>query len=133
MTIPAGFVRVSPPQSESNNSTLPEGFVRVDPPKLNNEIATPSFDGSPVVEKVLQGATLGFSDEIQSAGRAAVDKVGGLINGEPVDFSDRYNQYQEDYRNYFDQYDKENPALGMAAEIAGSIPTAGGCGGQGNF
>lgn len=89
------------------------------------------------LDKYLQGATLGFGDELVAAGRTALGAVADPVKhlGDPnykgVGLAERYayEKALEDER--LKDAEKRTGALGTAAELAGGVGTAVGAAGRG--
>lgn len=70
----------------------------------------------------VQGATLGFADEAEGAGRALYDKATGDDNGKNLE--DLYKQYRDSARQRYHQAQQENPWSYGAGNVAGGVATA---------
>lgn len=68
----------------------------------------------------VQGATLGFGDELGAAGNALIDKV----TGQPGTYSENYNEWLRRGRNLNDEARQDNPKLYLAGNVGGSLATA---------
>ena len=79
-------------------------------------------EGNQVVESVLQGATFGFSDEIQAGMKSAYDK----LMGDDRSYSDVYQQNVEATRRPMKKFQQENPMTSFGLEMAGGIGTGAG-------
>lgn len=69
----------------------------------------------------LQGATLGFGDEIVAAGAAALDPI---VNNSPGTFQERFDARVGDEREDIADFKRTNPGTALATEIAGGLTTA---------
>ncbi|MBS0529760.1 MAG: hypothetical protein JSS22_10270, partial [Proteobacteria bacterium] len=67
-------------------------------------------------DAAIQGATLGFGDEISAAARAPIDMV---KRGES--FSEAYNHNLAAERDRLAKYQQENPKTALAAQAAGGL------------
>lgn len=67
----------------------------------------------------LQGATLGFSDEIGGALGAGMEKLAG--NPDKKSLEDLYKEYRDFQRSRNDQAQKDNPKSYLAGNVAGAI------------
>lgn len=74
-----------------------------------------------VGQSLLQGATLGFSDEVQSLIAAAV--ASPFVSDKT--FGELMQDARKSFREEQEQFRKEQPAAALTAEIAGSIATGG--------
>lgn len=70
-----------------------------------------------LAEKGLQGATLGFADEIGGALGAGYDK----LTGEEGDLSDLYVKNRDTIRNYDKKLGEEHPIASFVAELGGGF------------
>ncbi len=75
--------------------------------------------GNPAFEQALQGATLGFSDELQGVLGAAYDAVQGK------DFGDSYDARVGAIRDGMKKWADENPWSTIAANLAGGLVSGG--------
>ena len=84
------------------------------------------------VDAFTQGASFGFGDEL-TALEAGI--LGKTPDGKWFDYSksfgERYDDALEAERGQQEQFREDNPALSIAAEIAGGVTTAGGLAKQG--
>jgi len=71
-----------------------------------------------IVDPVLQGLTIGGSDELFGVAGG----VGSVLGG--GSFAEGYDKAAEDARADLDAYRQRNPVISTIAEIGGSIPTA---------
>jgi hypothetical protein len=69
----------------------------------------------------LQGATLGFSDEIYGGGKALLDS---LIEGDFEGFGDRYRSERDAVRRANEEAERQNPNAYLGGNIAGSLATS---------
>jgi len=98
----------------------------IPPPPDGFESQQPRIDtGNPFVESALQGATLGFSDELQAGAAAGVDKIKSLFGGPEVDFGDRYDQFMQQLSVPRKEFQRERPGVDIGLNIAGALPTGG--------
>lgn len=105
MTIPEGFQVVGRERNQ-----LPEGFQQVSP-KINKTLQ--------FAQKLAQGATFGFGDEISAAMVGAMSKLTG---GE---FKDAYDFSLKRIRSQEEEFSKQNPKMALGAELAGALVTGG--------
>jgi len=96
-----------------DSENIPEGFVLDEPDQTTGDLAKGSM------QSLLKGATLGFSDEIQSVIAAAV--------ASPFVSDKDFGQLMIDARTSFREEDAEfkekNPVLSTGLEIAGGVGT----------
>jgi hypothetical protein len=72
----------------------------------------------------LQGATLGFGDELAGLGGAIAGKAFNLVGiGDDKTFAEDYKTIRDRYRGDVDKFAKENPKSALGLTIAGSLPT----------
>lgn len=69
---------------------------------------------------VLQGATMGFADEISGGVEALWNKA----KGDPRTFGELYKQYRDESRANFKRAEEANPKSYMAGNVGGAIATA---------
>jgi len=141
--IPEGFVLERP----SVNAELPPGFVLEDGSPSINELSfgqsrsatteeilsTPPDTGLGATEALLQGATFGFSDEIESliaaGGATAVNAFRkfaenqGPISTQDPTFPENLSQARTEIRQEQKQFTKENPKTALALNVAGGLST----------
>jgi hypothetical protein len=68
----------------------------------------------------IQGATLGFADELAGGGEALYDK----LRGNPQAILDLYRQHRDESRQNFEAAREANPKSFLAGEFVGSAPAA---------
>jgi len=116
--VPEGF-QLDASQSGLPPAGIPEGFS-IDPPEQPQQQTAGEF-ASGAGQSLLQGATLGFADEIQSVIAAAVaapfitDKTFGQLM---TDARASLREEQEKFR-------EQNPATSLGLELAGGLATGG--------
>lgn len=73
----------------------------------------------------LQGAGLGFMDELAGVGGAIAGKAFNLAGiGDNKSFAEDYKTIRDQYRGDVAQFAKENPKSALALQIGGALPTA---------
>lgn len=107
MTIPEGFKVVG-----RESASIPDGYREVTPGRKINKALE-------FANKLAQGATFGFGDEISAA------MVGGLASMTGGNFRDGYDYALADIRGNMEEFEQQNPKLAMGAEIVGAIGTGG--------
>lgn len=73
------------------------------------------------IRGVMQGVTMGFSDEIEAGLRAAVDHLAAQVTDQDGSFSDRMNQQLNIARDREKASQKEYPLTYSGSEIAGGV------------
>ena len=75
-------------------------------------------------QTALQGATLGFGDELAGLGGAIAGKAFNLVGiGDDKTFAEDYKTIRDRYRGDVDKFAKENPKSALGLTVAGSLPT----------
>lgn len=105
--------------NELNNSWEPQDALS----RYTGGILTSSMGGSPALESVLQGATFGFSDELQAAAKTGFDKVKSFLTGDKSQES-VYQQNVGDVRAPYNAYKEHHPYASFAGELAGGVVPA---------
>jgi len=73
-------------------------------------------------QRLLKGQTMGFSDEIAGAGRAALDYVAPSSWGEDAQsFGDKYKMYRDDARATDKQFQENNTGTALVTELVGGV------------
>lgn len=90
---------------------------------------TKGVDASKPVEdqklrSIAQGLTLGFSDEIEAAGKTAVSKIGQLFGGE----GKSYDESLDEVRDKLEAYRGAKPMEALGYELGGAVVPALGAG-----
>jgi hypothetical protein len=92
--------------------------------KPTNSQGTYSGDIQAGGQTALQGATLGFGDELAGLGGAIAGKAFNLVGlGDDKTFAEDYKTIRDRYRGDVDKFAKENPKSALGLSIAGSLPT----------
>lgn len=82
--------------------------------------------GSPLFEQILQGATLGFSDEMQAGAQSAFDKGAGLLGfKENKPISEFYDTNLSALQKRNKNYEEDNPISSFGLNFGGSLLTGG--------
>lgn len=108
--LPEGFEVVSSPG-------IPEGFQIADP-ALSRKVSAPLQ----FFQKLAQGATFGFGDEISAA------MVGGMAALTGGEYKDAYDYALKNIRADEEAFSAQNPRTALGAEMLGAIATGGATG-----
>lgn len=103
--------------AQSLGGQTPQEAMRDNPTQLSGSV-TPRHERGSWIDPVRQGATFGFSDEIDGLKSG----VGAMLQGQ--DFGQAYERGQSDARGRLDNYREQNPWLATGLEVAGAIPTS---------
>jgi hypothetical protein len=76
-------------------------------------------EGNPILEGLLQGATFGFSDEMQAGLKTAYDKA----TGDDREWGDVYRKNVQAVRQPMEAYQQESPMTSLGLNLAGGIGT----------
>lgn len=109
--LPPGFEVASKPVA------IPEGFELADP-ALTRQVNKPLQ----FFQKLAQGGTFGFGDEISAA------MVGGMAALTGGEYEDAYNYALRNIRADEEAFSKQNPRTALGAELLGAIATGGATG-----
>ena len=107
MVMPEGFEVVG-----AKSSDVPQGFEVVPEHRKINSFLE-------FANKIAQGATFGFGDEISAA------MAGGLAAATGGNFRDAYEYSLGHIRDNMEEFERQHPGLAAAAEIGGAITTGG--------
>lgn len=80
-------------------------------------------------DMTMQGLTFGFGDEIAAGARAVADAGVNLVQGQPANIGQAYDQNLADVRAEQERRRQKSPILSTAAEIGGAMFTGAGVGG----
>lgn len=95
----------------------PQEAMRDNPIQLSGSV-TPRHERGSWIDPVRQGASFGFSDEIDGLKSG----IGAMLQGQ--DFGQAYERGQNDARGRLDNFREQNPLLSTGLEVAGAIPTS---------
>ena len=76
-------------------------------------------------ESVLQGATLGFADEIGAAGTATGDAIANLLAGKTANWKTAFDEALADYAEAERRYKQSHPNRAFWSEVYGSLTVPG--------
>ena len=142
-------MRMSPPEQQEAAIPGPVGAGNGGPPGVRVDESrppapTPPRDqaiqpvepvgvatGMPSVDALLQGISLGTYDELQAGTGAAVDKLRGVLTGQPVDFMDRYREYHKGLTEERETFREKAPITSLVSEVGGGMLSGGGLIGMG--
>lgn len=87
------------------------------------ESGTPAEVGSMtgVPRAALQGATLGFGDELVGGMAGAMSSARNVMQGYPADLSGQVQRFTGQERERLSQFRQEQPALAIGSELTGAI------------
>lgn len=77
--------------------------------------------GSGPLEAILQGATLGFSDEMQAGAKTAFDK----LTGDDRSWSEIYKENVKEVRAPYEEFQQEAPMTALGLGLGGGLVTGG--------
>ena len=115
--LPDGYTFAGRAPESSQDSLIPQGFSEVTQERKVNGILE-------FANKVAQGATFGFGDEISAA------MVGSIVAMTGGSFRDGYDSSLGYIRDNMEAYELQNPKMALAGEIVGGITTGGLAGGR---
>jgi hypothetical protein len=101
-----------------------EGFQDITPEQFEAQGPENWYDRP---RALVQGATLGASDELGALAGAAAAKVGQAVGAIPGDKSywDIYDEMQQQFQDEREQYETANPGEALALNLAGGFGTGG--------
>jgi hypothetical protein len=115
--LPDGATYAGRAPESSQGSLIPDGAKEVTQERKVNGILE-------FANKVAQGATFGFGDEISAA------MVGSIVAMTGGSFRDGYDSSLGYIRDNMEAYELQNPKMALAGEIVGGITTGGLAGGR---
>lgn len=86
-------------------------------------VPAPHDTGNPAMEQILQGATFGFSDEMQAGLQTGYDQLTGLLSGNRQPIGETYRRNLASLQAAEKTFREENPKTALALNVAGGLAT----------
>lgn len=101
--------------------------LSMDLQSIDAELSKRKINLQDLTRSVLQGTTLGFSDEIGSAIASAAAKAAQSVGAIPGDatYMQIYEQIQKDVSDQQKRFAQDHPVIDVAAQVVGGLPVGG--------